>query len=476
MPLRRRSGASRVAAGLSEGANAAAELFKSLLSDKLTRRRLDESHNFDLLKQDIGDVDLQQRNLEEGVSTGKYTPEQAGQMFNTQNSRLPELSRRRLPDFTGVEPSNDAKMKPVVEKIAGMTSPEGMTEQDLSGLLQSLHLRPGFEETGGNVPPEFGSGSEGLTPPPQQGQAQAQLALKRRELEKASEEKGSLPVKTVVPGGVDGLAHFVTQYLGPKARMDMGQVQEDFTPEQTAAAEGAKMKATTQAAVDVNTNPKTQRDVARGAGMTAGAQAQAQSNVANDPANVAKEANRQAMVEKAKLGQVPQWIVRNGVVLHVAQGGIEPGDEPYKAPAAGSNALQASRATSAIAFVNRLKEAYDNMTVGNGPGQLIQGVINKAKGAANLDNPVTKYQKLKKATAIAMAVAIQGSRPSDKDAEAMADTLPDYGTPKEVSDSLFTDMLQQLGDTGQAMGGRAIKTGKDILTLDRNTLQPMRTH
>jgi hypothetical protein len=115
--------------------------------------------------------------------------------------------------------------------------------------------------------------------------------------------------------------------------------------------------------------------------------------------------------------------------------------------------LQGARAKSAINMLDRLKEVHARLNAGEGPGQLAKGALDKVKGMLNMENAATEYNKLRKATAVALAVAIQGSRPSDADAEAMAALLPDFNTPQAVADNLFAGSRNQLEDTMTAMGG-----------------------
>lgn len=126
------------------------------------------------------------------------------------------------------------------------------------------------------------------------------------------------------------------------------------------------------------------------------------------------------------------------------------------AAAGGTQGLQRARAESAITMLDRLKEVHGKLQTGEGPGQLMKGFGEKVKGALNMQNAATEYQKLRKATAVALAVAIQGSRPSDADAEAMSQLLPDFNTPAEVAGNLFSGVNTQLQQTMQSMGGTGV--------------------
>lgn len=124
-----------------------------------------------------------------------------------------------------------------------------------------------------------------------------------------------------------------------------------------------------------------------------------------------------------------------------------------KAAAGGTQGLQRARADSAVQMLDRLQQVHSQLNAGEGPGQLLKGFTQKVKGALNMENAATEYQKLRRATAVALAVAIQGSRPSDADAEAMAQLLPDYNTPGEVAGHLFESTRGQLRATSDAMAG-----------------------
>lgn len=129
-------------------------------------------------------------------------------------------------------------------------------------------------------------------------------------------------------------------------------------------------------------------------------------------------------------------------------------EHPKAGAAGGSQGLQRARADAATQMLDRLQAVHAQLQAGEGPGQLVSGTVNKVKGMLNMSNPATEYQKLRKATAVALAVAIQGSRPSDADAEAMAALLPDYNTPGEVARNLFKGTRAQLAKTAEAMGGQ----------------------
>lgn len=122
----------------------------------------------------------------------------------------------------------------------------------------------------------------------------------------------------------------------------------------------------------------------------------------------------------------------------------------------GTQGLQRARADSAVQMLDRLQQVHSQLQAGEGPGQIVKGIGQRIKGALNLENPATEYAKLRKATAVALAVAIQGSRPSDADAEAMAALLPDLNTPAEVATHLFESSKAQLRDTSAAMGGAGL--------------------
>jgi hypothetical protein len=128
---------------------------------------------------------------------------------------------------------------------------------------------------------------------------------------------------------------------------------------------------------------------------------------------------------------------------------------PKAGAGGGAQGLQKARAESAQQMLDRLKTVHGQLNAGEGPGQLVRGTLQKVGGALNLSNAATEYRKLRRATAVALAVAIQGSRPSDADAEAMAQLLPDYNTPGEVAGNLFNSTNAQLQKTAEAMGGRA---------------------
>jgi hypothetical protein len=126
-----------------------------------------------------------------------------------------------------------------------------------------------------------------------------------------------------------------------------------------------------------------------------------------------------------------------------------------KPPPGGTPALQKARAKSAQTLLDQLESVHSRLQSGEGPGQLARGLSNLTGGYVNLNNDATEYQKLREATAVALAVAIQGSRPSDADAKAMARLLPDFTTPGEVAKNLFTSTREQLQSTAAAMGGDA---------------------
>lgn len=132
-----------------------------------------------------------------------------------------------------------------------------------------------------------------------------------------------------------------------------------------------------------------------------------------------------------------------------------------KPPTAGGGtvALQKARAESAAQMLTRLQEVYQKLQSGEGPSQLVRGIASATGGRLNLNNAATEYQKLRKATAVALAVAIQGSRPSDADAEAMAQLLPDFTTPAEVAGNLFESSKKQLLDVAGNMAGA---TGRPV--------------
>lgn len=132
----------------------------------------------------------------------------------------------------------------------------------------------------------------------------------------------------------------------------------------------------------------------------------------------------------------------------------------------GPQGLQRARADSAAAMLERLRQVHAQLQTGEGPSQIARGLAAATGGRINLNNPATEYQKLRKATAVALAVAIQGSRPSDKDAEAMADLLPDFNTPAEVADHLFESSKNQLRDTSAAMGGNTSNRSGTIRARD----------
>lgn len=127
---------------------------------------------------------------------------------------------------------------------------------------------------------------------------------------------------------------------------------------------------------------------------------------------------------------------------------------PKASTAAGGPAgLQRARAQSAVQMLDRLQEVHAKLQTGEGPGQIVRGISVATGGRVNLNNAATEYQKLRRATAVALAVAIQGSRPSDADAEAMASLLPDFTTPAAVAKNLFAASKAQLQDTAENMGG-----------------------
>lgn len=149
---------------------------------------------------------------------------------------------------------------------------------------------------------------------------------------------------------------------------------------------------------------------------------------------------------------------------------------PKASTAAGGPAgLQRARAQSAVQMLDRLQEVHKKLQAGEGPGQLVSGTIDTVKGMLNMSNPATEYQKLRRATAVALAVAIQGSRPSDADAEAMSQLLPDFKTPAEVANNLFAASKAQLLDTAENMGGGGPRGGTVNMRAPDGTVKPVPT-
>jgi hypothetical protein len=149
--------------------------------------------------------------------------------------------------------------------------------------------------------------------------------------------------------------------------------------------------------------------------------------------------------------------------------------KPVAAGGGGTAALQGARAESAITMLDRLQEVHKKLQSGEGPGQLVRGIAQATGGRINLSNAATEYQKLRRATAVALAVAIQGSRPSDADAEAMAQLLPDFTTPAEVAKNLFDSSRQQLRNTAGNMANAGRQPGAvdtRMQAIDQQTTAP----
>ena len=131
--------------------------------------------------------------------------------------------------------------------------------------------------------------------------------------------------------------------------------------------------------------------------------------------------------------------------------------------------LQRVRAQSALDLLTRLETRYEELQGGEGPGQIVKGIATATGGRINLNNAATEYQKLRKAAGVALAVAIQGARPSDVEAEALGSLFPDFTTPKKVGDNLFSGARQQLEEIVKQTGGTVTRPNQTKTTGARGT-------
>ncbi len=167
----------------------------------------------------------------------------------------------------------------------------------------------------------------------------------------------------------------------------------------------------------------------------------------------------------------PQFYIRDGQVIRLADNEIRAGDIPYSASAmqgrAGESAdVRTKRTAAALNAIDMLKSVTPKRVEGF-PG-ILQGGWEKAKGLAGFNTQARQYEALLGPTAMLMAVAVQGAAGlSNSEREAMAGMLGSIDKMDYPSQLALLDKASQIVGAGEDVQRVTVKDPTTGQTVER---------
>lgn len=124
-----------------------------------------------------------------------------------------------------------------------------------------------------------------------------------------------------------------------------------------------------------------------------------------------------------------------------------------------------AKANALATRLDRFATLVEHVNTESGPGQLMKGGVGWMKGAARLDPLAEEYGRMVEPLGLELAVYTQGSRPTDKDAEIMARSLPSWTTTKPVARQLLA--MAKKAMEGAVAANRAVGLDLPNMTIEQ---------
>ena len=105
--------------------------------------------------------------------------------------------------------------------------------------------------------------------------------------------------------------------------------------------------------------------------------------------------------------------------------------------------------------IGRAKELSRILNQSSGPAGILQGYIRQAQGGMGTDDAQREYDRLRQPLGVLLATKYQGSRPTDRDAEAFRDLIPKAQDSSSLTDSFWSTLDKQAQSLAQARSGNA---------------------